>query len=114
MSTKDDKLLSTIRRELDTDLDRLDSSVLATLRHNRREVLRRPGGKLPLIARIAPAFAFAASMIMFVLLLRVPGYSSLQVEPDNVLPQLDFSDSEIELVDELEFFRWLDANGHAG
>jgi len=51
---------------------------------------------------------------VFIVLLRVPGFSISPLDPDAVLSELEFLESEIELVDELEFFRWLDANGHAG
>ena len=114
METDDNKILSAIKSELDANLDQIDRSVLMSLRHNRREALTRSAERRPIAPRMAPAFAFVTSTLVFVLLLRAPGYSSLELDPDTVLSEIEFVESEIELVDELEFFRWLDANGHAG
>ena len=114
MSINDEEILTAIKSELDGDLDRIDSSILKKLQHSRREALAQSANRRLFAPRIAPALAFVTSVVVFIVLLRVPGFSISPLGPDAVLSELEFVESEIELVDELEFFRWLDANGHAG
>ena len=114
MKRGDEYLVERWRSELDADLDNIDDVTTARLAQIRRNALSRPVARQSFIPRMAPAIAFAASAIVLAIFLRVPDGPISQLDPDVVLMEIVLAEGELELIEDLEFYRWLDANGNAG
>lgn len=115
MKQSEEDFLKQLKRELDADLEKIDSATMARLARSRREaVSRRAGRRSPFIERFAPGLAFAASTAMLAILLQVSNGSMPQLGSNAPLVELLLAQGELELIEELDFYRWLDANGYAG
>ena len=114
MSLSDDDFISLLRRELDADIAATDRATTARLERSRFEAVSRNAARPMFNLRFAPAIAFAASTAMLAMLLRVPDGSSPPFESDVRLIEFALADGELELIEDLDFYRWLDANGYAG
>ncbi len=109
MSTRDNidesELLARISAELDASVETLDTATQFRLRQVRREALQPRGRSNAWQPTLVPAGVFAAALAMLVL------FGPLGRQP-NSEPGFDdlemLSVMEMELLDELEFYAWLD------
>ncbi len=113
MNRSNETLVEQWREVLDTDAENIDARTVARLAQIRRNAVSRRDVRSTL-PRFAPAIAFATSAIMLAILLRVPDGSIHVLDPDVVIFEIVLADSDLELIEDLEFYRWLDANGNAG
>ena len=114
MNRSDENLLEQWRNALDTDAENIDTRTVARLAQIRRNAMARRAAWPNFIPRFAPAIAFATSAIVLAILLHVPDESISMLDPDAVLFEIVLAEGELELIEDLEFYRWLDANGNAG
>lgn len=114
MKLTDDDFLRRVRCDLDADIEAMDGATVAQLAQIRRAAVARASVRPTFNLRFAPAVAFAASTAMLAILLRVPGGSLPPLEHDVPLIEFALADGELELIEELEFYQWLDARGYAG
>lgn len=114
MNRSDANFLEQLRNALNADTDNIDPRTLDRLARNRRNAITQRAVRSNFIPRFAPGIAFAASAIMLAILLRVPDGSIPELDPDITLFEIALVDVELELIEDLEFYHWLDANGNAG
>ncbi|HJP37322.1 MAG TPA: hypothetical protein QF901_15205 [Gammaproteobacteria bacterium] len=114
MNQSDRDFLELVRGALDDDLETTEVATTARLARIRSDAILRREGRADTVPRFAPALAFAASTIMVALFLYVPDGSSPRFESDLELIEYAFAEGELELVEDLDFYRWLDAGGYAG
>jgi hypothetical protein len=102
-----------LRSVLDADLDRIDGTTRLRLRQIRAAALRttRPP---PRQIRWAPAAAGATALLAAVILLRGPGPAGAPV-PETVLDiELITANESLDMIEDLDFFLWLDGNDLEG
>ena len=105
-----ERLLGDVSRALDQDAEALDELRRARLRAARLNALEAAAGRAQAFTRLAPAAAFAAALILVVVALRTPlDVAELAVDFETVLYEED-----IELIEDLEFFEWLESRDYAG
>ena len=114
MKRSDETLFEHLRKVLDTGAENMDARTVTRLAQIRRNAMSRRDFRTKLIPRFAPAIAFATSAIMLAILLRVSDGSLPVLDPDLVIFEFVLAESDLELIEDLEFYRWLDANGNAG
>ena len=104
-----DSFVESVRQHLDAQADDLDELTVARLRAARRRALatHKPAGKYWL-----PAFsvATAAAALLAVLLWQSPSAPPLPLEDWEIV----VSGDDMELIEEYEFYEWLDATQAAG
>lgn len=115
----EDEFVDKLRGALDEGAETLDDATLARLQHARRQALQQGGQQRgPIstgwIARWIPATGLAAAMAVLVattLWMAIPQMDLPSVEEIELLT----SNENLELLDELEFYQWLDEDVfHAG
>lgn len=104
-----DAFIESIRQQLDAQADGLDELTVAHLRAARRRALsvRRDAGR-----RWWPAFgvATAAAALLALLLWQSPGAPPLPAEDW----EITLSGDDLDLIEEYEFYEWLDTTQAAG
>lgn len=110
MKPSDDDVLALVRRKLDADVDALRPDTTGRLAACRRAALSRQVRR----PRFAPAVAFAASTAVLAIMLAAPDGAQPWLEPDTAAFDFVLAESELELIEDLDFYRWLDLNGYAG
>ena len=106
----DTELLKRVRAELDRDVRDLDELTVARLRAARHRALdARPHRKLWWAAAGLTATAATAALVAILVV------SPATAPPANSLEQIDLlADADIELFENLEFYRWLAERQDAG
>ena len=105
-----ERLLGDVSRALDQNADALDEFARARLRRARLNALEPAAGRAQAFTRLAPATALAAAVILAVVALRTPlDVAELPMDFETVLYEED-----IELIEDLEFFEWLESRDYAG
>lgn len=111
MSTKDDQLAAWARASLERDLDHPDEFTAARLRAIRLRALERTRGRSRWTQRLIPAATVAAAFIVALTF-------SIQRTPPTASEPMVFdllADSQdLELIEELEFYEWLERRDNAG
>lgn len=112
----DNEFVGKLKGVLDEGAESLDDATLVRLQHARRQALRQGGQQRgrPItagwIARWIPATGLAAAMAVLVattLWMAIPQMDLPSVEEIELLT----SNENLELLDELEFYQWLDEDG---
>jgi hypothetical protein len=105
---QDDRFVENVRRQLDAQADGLDELTVARLRAARKRALasHRAG------QRWLPAFgvATAAAALLALLLWQSPSAPLLPAEDWEIV----VSGDDLDLIEEYEFYEWLDATQAAG
>lgn len=108
----DDRLEAEVRARLETDLDRDDELLNARLRAIRLKALERARrGPVRATDRFVPAATVAAALLLAIT------FSLQRAErtPDEpALFDLLADSQDLELIEDLEFYEWLDRDEHAG
>lgn len=114
MTFRENEWTDQVRRALDEELARPDPSLSGELARRRTLALshaRRPATGL---RACAPGFAFAAAAFAVVMIAGLPQTSRPGYQDDPLLLEVASLDTDIELIEDLDFYHWLDANGYAG
>ena len=114
MNRSDENLLTRWRSALDADVENLDARTVARLVQIRHQAMSRRSARQSFRPRFAPAVAFATSALVLATLLRISDGSIPVFDADAILLEIVLAEDELELIEDLEFYRWLDANGNAG
>lgn len=110
--TEDEKLLDRIKQSLQHDADVLDRDTALELAARRfNATTKRESRALP---AYLPALAFSLPAMALIIVLGVPGPSSFELDSRGDIDATALVDEDLELIEELEFYRWLDAHGYAG
>ena len=110
MNRSEEHFVEQLRGALDANAQKVDTSTLDRLAQIRRQAMSRRAVESSFIPRFAPAIAFAASAIM----LRVPDGSIPELDANAMLFEVVLASNDLELIEDLKFYSWLDANGNAG
>ena len=114
MNRSEEHFVEQLRGALDANAQKVDTSTLDRLAQIRRQAMSRRAVESSFIPRFAPAIAFAASAIMLAIMLRVPDGSIPELDANAMLFEVVLASNDLELIEDLEFYSWLDANGNAG
>lgn len=114
MDRRETEWTQQIRRALDDEFARPDPALSAALARRRAHALaqarRAPTG----IRQYAPGIAFATAAIVVITLAGLPQLRWNDPDADRLLLDVARLDGDIELIEDLDFYHWLDANGYAG
>ena len=121
MNDPEDKMLENLRNSFARDEAQIDADTAQKLRIARQEALkgnRRSGGPgsawQSVIPHLVPAAALASALFVIVGLWQFSSIQNPRAGLDNFEMSADLSESELELVEDLEFYEWLDVHGYAG
>ena len=107
MKKTDDQLTKRAKRAFDQSVDELDAATLSRLNRSRHAALAeasRPGLKW---MRWVPVTGVAAAVLLLMFTIRGPGELDPIVAPATDLEIL-LSEENIEMLEDLEFYSWLD------
>ncbi len=107
MNKTDEQLTREAKEAFDESVERLDAATLSRLNRGRQAALAeaaRPGSDW---LRWAPATGVAAAVLLVMFTLRGPGDVDSIVAPAADLDIL-LSEESIEMLEDLEFYSWLD------
>lgn len=115
MSPDDQTFTNAVKRLLDEDLDAIDTvlaSKLSAARHRALAAYKQPADRL----RFAPYFP---AVICTAALTMAIGLSDIAPPPilsngDAIALEWVVNSPDLELIEELEFYQWLDAHGQSG
>lgn len=113
MSTEDDELHVWAREALEQASDQDDGLTSARLRAARLRALEHARRPRTWQSGWAPAAAATAAVVI-ALTYSVQHPDPPAVDPDAEVVELLADVPDLELVEELEFYRWLDSHEHAG
>jgi hypothetical protein len=107
---KDDEFLQRARTELDRGARALDELTVARLRAARRRALdAAPRRRIGLVAAAFAATAVTAGLVALLVFTPAANPPAVGLEQIDLLVE-----AEIDLYDNLEFYRWLTEQQHAG
>jgi hypothetical protein len=113
-----DKRLADAAKELfDESVDSLNAATLSRLNKGRHEALAelQNGTSARQWARWVPATGMAAAALVAVMLMRGPGDVTLPEVPVTVSDfEILLDDQNLEMLEDLEFYSWLDTSDLAG
>ena len=111
MSDSDDRLIEDIRAALDADLDHVEPQTAVRLRAARMRALERAERPARDWTRFAPAGAFASACIVALVFM-----TARPDTPPIGMPEFEMlaSGEDLELIEDLDFYEWLDSQDHAG
>ena len=112
--SRDDAWVRRVRETLEADVERLDRATLDALRRRRASALARRRTRSRWLPDVATGAGVAAAAIVVAVLAGLPRGLAPQPGTDVLLFEVALAEDEIELIEDLEFIRWLDASGHAG
>lgn len=96
----------------DDSVDRLDAATLSKLNQRRQAALAKVGGAQPAHAwlRWAPASGLAAAAVLAVMMMQGPGVTDIPAMPDSAATDFEIllGDEQLEMIEELEFYSWID------
>jgi len=109
MNRSDDKFLQDAKARFDESVDGLDAATLSTLNRGRHRALAEAGRHHPAVLRWVPVTGIAVAALV--------GVMVLQPEPAGVDPlpagvddmEILLGDESIEMLENLEFYAWIDA-----
>lgn len=121
-NSEDDVLLKRVRTRVATDSENIDAATTERLRVARLSALAELDTRRPwYTARLLPAGALAASAAVLAMLLLLRDDSPVDVVPagDELVAAVDDFDiltgeDDIEMIEDLAFYRWLVADGDSG
>ena len=121
MSDLDDSVLQNLRKSFTRDEEQVDSDTAQKLQIARRNALARNGvnsesynRRMSFHMRLVPVAVFASALLVVVGLWQ---FAPRQDVPDgliNIEISVELNESDFELVEDLEFYEWLDVHGYAG
>ncbi len=111
MDDSDIELTRRVRDALDEDVRSIELPIRRRLAQARATALARRPVRAPWLM---PAAGFATAASVLVLLLNVTHGPAGDFDTHDVLFDTTLAENELELIEDLEFYRWLDANGFAG
>jgi len=114
MPVRDDEFAALLKRTLDADTHDIDPSTVQELSRLRTAVLAKKQPQYQRYGMLVPGFAFGAAALGVVALVGLPQQSVPRGNPETLLTELALEEDDIELVEDLDFYRWLEANGYAG
>ena len=112
MTDKDDRLEKQAKEAFDRSVDGLDAATLSRLNRARQAALDERARSTALWLRWAPATGVAAAVVIALVTLQGPGDSDIMPAASADLEIL-FGEESIEMLEELEFYSWLDAESAA-
>lgn len=106
MKTSDEKLEQTAKQLFDESVDGLDAASLSRLNRGRQAAIEAAGSGRPQWTLWAPAAGVAAAAVVAVVMLQTPNVEVM----DSSAADLDIllAEESIEMLEELEFYAWLD------
>lgn len=109
MTDNDEKLGKRAKALFDTSVDELDGATLSRLNRSRRRAIAELGRPGTAWMRWAPAAGMATAMLVAVMMI-VPGPGQQeQAVPTSVTDmEILLGDEEFEMLEELEFYSWMD------
>jgi hypothetical protein len=107
MSKTDETLAERAKAAFDQSVDGLDASTLSRLNRGRQAALAEAGHRGREWTRWMPATGVAAAVLLAVLTFQGPGDADVISAP---APDLEIllSEENIEMLEELEFYNWLE------
>ena len=131
MSDAEDKvLIEALRRAFDEDTASLDPSIKRKLANARRRAVSQVRSRSLPRLQLQPAIAFVVTMGVFVLLLKPAAWWPAagsddaggvvefvgEIESNTAISVVgqELTEQELEMVEDLEFYEWLEARGYAG
>ena len=108
MNKTDEQLVQQAKEAFDESVDRLDAATLSRLNQGRHAALLAAAKPNPVWMSWMPATGVAAAVLIAVFALRGPGEIDLMATPASDLEIL-LSEESIEMLEDLEFYSWLDA-----
>ncbi len=121
----DEPSLQQVREALEEDLSSIDQNTERKLQAARYAALERYDRGKPLETLafpqfLIPGFVFASSLcvVIGIWLVQPIGQIGTQIDEDHVMLEgisaREISVNDMEIVEDLEFYEWLDSNGYAG
>jgi hypothetical protein len=110
----DREFLARVKRALDADADGLDALAASRLARARHRALDRIDGSRRAPGGLIPAGVFAAGLTTAVILSQLSGGAPAEFHERMLEFELAVPSESIELIEELEFYEWLQANGYTG
>jgi hypothetical protein len=107
MSKIDEELTTRAKEAFDRSVDGLDAATLSRLNRGRQAALARAAHPGRVLLQWVPATGAAALVLLVLLTLQSPGGVDVISAPATDLEIL-LSDESIEMLEELEFYSWLD------
>tara|TARA_R110002096_G_scaffold350_19_gene2075 strand:+ start:895 stop:1239 length:345 start_codon:yes stop_codon:yes gene_type:complete len=114
MSQRETEWTQRIRHALDAELARPDPALSAALARRRALALSQARGTRTGLRAYTPGIAFATAAIAVVMLAGLPQTARNIYDNDSLLLEVARLNADIELIEDLDFYHWLDANGYAG
>lgn len=110
---EDDRFVEKARGLFEDSVERLDAATLSKLnqgRHRALEELERSRSRQPWLT-LAPAGGIAAAAVVAVLMMQGPAGVDLPEMNDTSATDFEIllGDDSLEMIEELEFYSWLDA-----
>ena len=107
MTVKDDEWLEPIREDLRRSVESIDAETRSRLTRIRRQTLARAGTR-KFSSYTLPAAALATACLVLTIVLTLPRQQPVQNEMLDDLDLITASES-LELIEDLEFYEWLEA-----
>jgi hypothetical protein len=114
MSPRETEWTNQIRRALDADLARPDPALSGALARRRARALEHAHRTRTGLRAYAPGAAFATAAVVVLMLAGSPQSPRNIHDDDRLLLEVARFNADIELIEDLDFYHWLDANGYAG
>lgn len=111
MTSSDESLENRVRDALDADIDSPDPLLQARLRAIRLNALDRARSRSRHFERWVPAGTVAAAIIV-ALTFSLSRPATIEMEVSDL--ELVAASPDIELIEDLEFYEWLESRDHAG
>lgn len=108
MKKTDEEVVRTAKRAFDESVDALDGETLSRLNRGRQAALAEASRSGPQWTRWMPATGLAAAVLLAVFALRGPADVSTIAPPTADL-DIVLSEESIEMLEDLEFYSWLDS-----
>jgi len=113
MKKTDEQLAEQAKATFDASVDRLDAATLSRLNRGRQAALDEIGRRDRDWMRWMPAAGVAAAVVLAVFTMRGPAEVDVMTAPATDLEIL-LSEESIEMLEELEFYSWLDTEDLEG
>lgn len=114
MSLRENERANRVRHVLDEALARPDASLAVELARRRALALAQTRRTRAGLDSCVPGIALAAAAIAVVMIVGLPQSSPGVYDEDKLLLELARLGGDVELIEDLDFYHWLDANGYAG
>jgi len=113
MKRTDEQLAQQAKQSFDESVDRLDGATLSRLNRGRQAALSGADRRDAAWVRWMPATGVAAAVLLAVFTLRGPADMDVITAPSTDLDIL-LSEESIEMLEDLEFYSWLDTEDLEG